>query len=273
MREEGVKKILVFSDLDGALLSLRTYSFEGAEEALRALRERGVPLILSSSKTRREMELWRERLGVSAPFISENGGGIFVPTASDLKVPKGFSRGDHYWIRALGVPYGRIREAVEALKGKGFSLRGFGDMETLEVAELTGMSLEEARLAKTREFSEPCLFSGDEGSLREELASQGLTLWRGGRFVHIQGPHDKGQAMATLTELYEASWGEVRTIALGDSPNDLPMLQRADFPVVIRRKGGLSDQPPPLPNLLVTEEEGPRGWGKAMITLLEALDG
>lgn len=273
MGEEGVNKILVFSDLDGALLSLRTYSFEGAEGALQVLRERGVPLILSSSKTRREMELWRERLGISSPFVSENGGGIFIPTACNLKVPEGFSLRDRYWMKAIGVPYHRIRETVEDLKGKGFPLRGFGDMEVLEVAELTGMSLEEAQLAKTREFSEPCLFSGDERDLAEELTSRGLTFWRGGRFVHIQGFHDKGQALALLTELYKASWGEVRTIALGDSPNDLPMLERADFPVVVRRKGGLSDRPPSLPNLLVTEEEGPRGWGKAVMSLLEALDG
>lgn len=261
--------MLVFTDLDGALLDLRTYSFQGAQEALELLQRKRIPVVIVTSKTRREVELWRRRLGLEDPFVSENGGGIFVPMGLDLPRPTGAMALDGYWGWTLGVPYGQVRLAVEQLRRKGFQIRGFGDMSPQEVAELTGMSLEEALLAKAREFSEPCIFRGDEEELREALRRLGLSLWRGGRFVHIQGIHDKGRAMEFLQGVYRRRWGRLETIALGDSPNDLPMLQRADWPVVVRRRGGLSEAPPSLENLIVTSSEGSQGWAEAVLKLID----
>ena len=51
-------KIIVFTDLDGTLLHPRTYSFEAAMPALKLIKEKDVPLILCSSKTRAEIEVY-----------------------------------------------------------------------------------------------------------------------------------------------------------------------------------------------------------------------
>lgn len=71
--------LIIFTDLDGTLLHPMTYSFEEAMPALKLCRERGIPLILCSSKTRAEIEVYRQRLKNEHPFIPENGGGIFIP--------------------------------------------------------------------------------------------------------------------------------------------------------------------------------------------------
>jgi mannosyl-3-phosphoglycerate phosphatase len=42
-----MKKIVVFTDLDGTLLDYYTYSFEKAMPALQLLKEREIPLIIS----------------------------------------------------------------------------------------------------------------------------------------------------------------------------------------------------------------------------------
>jgi HAD superfamily hydrolase (TIGR01484 family) len=70
--------LIVFTDLDGTLLD-ESYSFAAAQPALRKTAELDIPLVLCSSKTRREIEHYRKKLGNSHPFISENGGGIFIP--------------------------------------------------------------------------------------------------------------------------------------------------------------------------------------------------
>jgi len=70
-------KIIVFTDLDGTLLHPRTYSFEAAMPALKLIKEKDIPLILCSSKTRAEIEVYRKKLDNQHPFVSENGGGIF----------------------------------------------------------------------------------------------------------------------------------------------------------------------------------------------------
>jgi len=70
---------VVISDLDGTLLDPESYSFDAALPALELLRAKGIPLVLCSSKTRREIEVYRQRLGNREPFIFENGGGICLP--------------------------------------------------------------------------------------------------------------------------------------------------------------------------------------------------
>jgi len=70
-------KIIVFTDLDGTLLHPKTYSFDAAMPALKLIKEKDIPLILCSSKTRAEIEVYRKKLDNQHPFVSENGGGIF----------------------------------------------------------------------------------------------------------------------------------------------------------------------------------------------------
>src|SRR5262249_39570829 len=76
-RQPRMAERIVFSDLDGTLLDARTYDWRPAERALARLAELGVPVILTSSKTRAEIEEWRRTLGNREVFVSENGGGIY----------------------------------------------------------------------------------------------------------------------------------------------------------------------------------------------------
>ena len=68
---------LIFSDLDATLLDHHNYSFDDALPALQLIKEKKIPLILSSSKTYEEIINIRSKLGITDPFIYENGSGIF----------------------------------------------------------------------------------------------------------------------------------------------------------------------------------------------------
>jgi mannosyl-3-phosphoglycerate phosphatase len=80
---------VVFSDLDGTLLDHNTYGWQAAQPALNLCKKCHVPIVLVSSKTRAEMELLRGELSVSAPFVSENGGGIFSKVTALRRFPQG----------------------------------------------------------------------------------------------------------------------------------------------------------------------------------------
>jgi len=263
---DGSRKasFVVFSDLDGTLLDLKDYSFDEAKRGLSLLEREGVPLVLVSSKTRAEIELWRKRFSNSHPFISENGGGIFIPKDCSPWMVEGWKEEGKYRSQRLGIDYPALRKAVDELRSRGLRVRGFGDMEPEEVAELTGLSLFEAKLAKEREFSEPCLLYDEEKRFLDEVSALGLTTVKGGRFFHLQGHHDKGEAVELLIEAYREGEERPRIVALGDSFNDLPMLRKADIPVLIRREGGPQGEVLDLPNLIVTEGEGPSGWTEAI---------
>lgn len=266
-----MRKTIIFSDLDGTLLDGR-YSFNDVLPALNIIKARAIPLILCSSKTRAEIEACRLQMHNGHPFISENGGGIFIPQGY-FSAPLEASSFDGYQLITLGMPYAEIRRRFVALRKQlGAQVRGFADMTAEEVAELTGLSCDAASFAKQRDFDEPFIFDGapDERFL-QAIEDAGLR-WTQGRIFHILGNHDKGRAVEILKSLYGQEYGETSSIGLGDSFNDFPMLQAVDRPVLIRHEDGSFDSRMAMAGLVKTQSPGPRGWNEAVLQLLTGDD-
>jgi mannosyl-3-phosphoglycerate phosphatase len=266
---------VLFTDLDGTLLDSDTYSWEEAREALDLCRQRGVNIIPASSKTRAEMEVLRDLISLPGPFISENGGGIFLPIRSGEEPPPGAMADGELWKWPQGVPYKDLRRLLKEIgEEMGYTLIGFSDMGVDRIADLTGLDTSMAKLAARREFDEPFLVGSpvnpDMRALRRAAEQRGLTIAEGGRFIHLQGVNDKGRAMEQLISLYEKRHGRVVSVALGDGPNDFSMLERADFPVLIRSKRDYPELIKRIPSLVVTRGEGPKGWNEAVLHILQS---
>jgi mannosyl-3-phosphoglycerate phosphatase family protein len=271
-----IPRLIIFTDLDGTLLDYHTYSFAAAAPALRLIEEQGIPLVLCSSKTRAEIERWRVKLNNAHPFIAENGGGIYIPPAyfptKDLQSawPR-IESADGYAALLLGTTYTLLRETLEELRRDGFEIEGFGDMDAERVAEITGLSLEEAELARRRESGEPFVFLGEEArleALEAAIREKGLHCMAGGRLFHLAGDNDKGEAVEILMDLYRKKFGPIVTLALGDSPNDRPMLERVDYPILVQNHRGEHDKRIAVPNLVKADGIGPQGWGTAVIAFI-----
>ena len=261
---------IIITDLDRTLLDAATYSFAPALPALDLIRVRHIPLILCSSKTRAEIEVLRRELGNAHPFISENGGGVFVPRGYFFAPFEAEDCGDYHLI-ALGTPYAEIRRRFILLRETlQVPVRGFGDMTVAEVAALTGLVPEAAQRAMQRDFDEPFVFEGapDERFLHA-IEAAGLN-WTEGRLFHIMGRHDKGRAVSLLQPLYEKQFGVVESIGLGDSLNDLQMLQTVEHPVLVKHDDGSHDARINIEGLVKTRLPGPSGWNEAVLRLLDA---
>lgn len=251
---------IVVSDLDDTLLD-RAYSFAAAEPALAELRRRKIPLVLITSKTAAETLHVQARLGIREPFGVENGGAVYLPRGYfPGTVPGALPRGDHLMI-PLAAP---IQDGLPGV-------RGFRDMSDAEVAVATGLPLEDAARARRREFDEAFSCPPElEPRLPALAAERGLRVSRGGRFWHLHGDSDKGRALRRLRDLYVWRDRDVRLIALGDGPNDLPLLLEADLAIAVRRPDGTPD--PALtagvPRLRVAEGVGPAGWNQAVLDVL-----
>ncbi|MDP2683356.1 MAG: HAD-IIB family hydrolase [Deltaproteobacteria bacterium] len=278
-------KIIMFTDLDGTLLHPKTYFFDAAMPALKLIKEKDIPLILCSSKTRTEIEVYRKKLDNQHPFISENGGGIFIPEGyfgfNPPKAEEGDLR-DGCRMITLGKSYSEIRKAFITIRERlGIKAKGFGDMSVKEIAALAGLTLTEAELAKQREFDEPFLFEdlspqvlSGEGEMRIKeflkAIEDACLHWTQGRFYHILGDNDKGKAVRVLKGFYEKAYGRIKTIGLGDRFNDLPLLKQVDYPVLVQDEDGSYDARVNMPNLIRADGIGPEGWNKEVIKVIEA---
>lgn len=265
-------RFAIFSDLDGTLLDHHTYSFEAALPVLKKVKSRQIPVILITSKTRAETEAISRKMGLNYPFIVENGGAIFIPRRHfNLEGMKKLSKGV-YEVIQLGVPYRRIRRALKMIRDQAnIRLVGFSDLKPSQVASISGLDQNTARLAKKREYDEPFILEqpGRIKEIRIRAREFGLQVVKGGRFYHLIGNNDKGKAVRILKDLYERKYGSIKSIGLGDSSNDLPMLKEVDIPVLIRRADGKYEKLPELKSLVKTKHSGPNGWAEAINKILD----
>lgn len=264
---------LLFTDLDGSLLDHHDYDWSPAAPWLARLKERGVPVIPVTSKTRSEILPLRRVLGCeNAPFVAENGAVVGLPTAwCHARLDRHISR-DGLAIQTLGVDIGFIRQRLNVWRARlgdmpGMAFIAMSDMTLEALCDFTGLPESEARLARLREGSEPLIWEGDESgleALRQGLAGDGLQLVRGGRFWHATGHSHKGSAVNWLIERFQALKGtKPQTLALGDGPNDIAMLEAVDQAVVIRGCHGLEVSPQQTA-LYRTEAAGPTGWAEGV---------
>lgn len=270
-------KLIIFTDLDGTLLDPKTYSFEPAEPALDLMQEEGIPLILSSSKTRTEIEFYRKQLENGHPFISENGGGIFIPKGY-FPFPFFYDRElNDYFVLELGTSYTQIIEVFSSIKNEtGIAIRGFSDLSEEELISLCGLILKEAEFAKKREYDEPFIIEGDEEEVevvKTKIEKKGMNYTWVGKFHHILGKNDKGKAVEILKKLYKNRFSSILTIGIGDNLNDLPMLMAVDHPILLKdEKAPLSEAKAPIQNLTVVSGMGPQGWNNAILRKLNELE-
>lgn len=259
------------------MLDHDTYGWKEAKPAIARLKQQKIPLVMVSSKSRAELQFILRKLCLQYPFIAENGGAIYFPSGYFAFPVPGAKPATLGWRKVeLGVPYRRlVRELAFCARRARVQVCGYSQMSVSKVAEITGLSIPEARRARIREYDEPFLIldGGDRAwrRLRTQIRSRGLQTTRGGRFFHILGHTDKGRAIRLLTRWFRRkSKRKVLTAGFGDSPNDISMLRAVDVPILVAKPGGRYDAETlsAIRGLHRAGSVGPRGWNKAVLKLL-----
>jgi mannosyl-3-phosphoglycerate phosphatase len=268
--------LVVFTDLDGCLLDERTYSSAPAGEALERLRARRIPVVPCSSKTREEIDAIAADLDLHGPFVAENGGVVVIPVDHLPFEPPGATRVGDRLVLTFGVSRDRlVRSLAELAAETGVRVVGFAGLSADEVARLTGLDPAAAVRAERRECDEPFLILDGSPTGRQALgraaAARGLRVTAGGRFLHLTGDIDKGQAVERLVAWNRRAGRRISSVGLGDAANDLPVLRVMDRPIVIPRADGTADASlvDALPRAECAPCPGPAGWNAAILAVLD----
>ena len=266
---------IIFTDMDGTLLDHHTYSHAEADDMLSQLKEAKIPVIPTTSKTFEEVIELRKQIGLSGPFIVENGAAIHIPNGFFKQKPANTQWFNGYWVRQF---CSKKQYWLSLLKRVERDFSGmfthFSAMSIEEIIAATGLSYEDAERAANRQYGEPVLWKSDEQSKQQfikALTSIGAKPLQGGRFIHVSGDCNKGSALQWLVAEHVRQNPGVtcKSIALGDGQNDVAMLEVADYSVRILSP---VNEPPVLDkkdNVLTSTKTGPAGWTESLTQIFK----
>ncbi len=257
---------IISTDLDGTLIDHHDYSFDAAAPAIERCKTLGIPIVLNTSKTAQEAKALQLALGLDSPLVVENGSAIVMSNSASSDTLFGASR------------YDVLNFIQSVRKEHKWRFEGFNDWSIQDIIKHTGLSQQDAKLANTKQYSEPFVWQDSAEALQRfsSLANdQGLSILKGGRFYHLQGQTDKAKPLKWMMQHYSTLFpslsGRPKLIALGDNHNDIAMLNAADIAVCVRSP--VADYPAlstsSVIKVIQTTEFGPAGWNEAISQILD----
>ena len=220
-------KYWIVTDLDGTLMD-ENYDISPARKTLNTLNKLHIPVIPCTSKTASEVRYFRKENNLFDPFIVENGAAIYGNDNSNE------------WKLILGKSYHELRIVLNNLSEiVNYKLTPLNDLNRNQIFELTGLSDQGMIRALERQWSVPFLNPPESifTKINSICDSFDVHVFKGNRMSHLlSNKSHKGEAVNKL-KLYLNN-KDVKIIALGDSQNDLPLLEYADISIVIPGKNG-----------------------------------
>jgi mannosyl-3-phosphoglycerate phosphatase family protein len=271
------RKIL-FTALEGCLLDADSGSWSAAQEAIDELERRSVPWVLFSGLTRAQLDPIRRKLGHAGPFVTEHGGGLFVPQGYFPVRIEGQERSGNYQMLTLGKRCGETAAALQELAEEcGVSVASLSQMSLHETEQNTGLPRREAEQFRLRDFEERFFFAGASDKAIAcfvKLArTRGFYATPGQPFWSFSSVADTGEAARRLAKLFRASAPKQRQsqiLAIGTGPEDFAMLSAADRGILLPPENADDDfEPPPrAPRFERAKFPGANGWAEAVLGVL-----
>lgn len=296
---------------------------KNTRKLIHLLKEKNIPLILTSAKTRLEQNKIRKDLGLSDPYIAENGGAVVIPKGyfsdsalRDIEYPlreaeemenQGAYTNDKkrrnlddpeqsttihdsrtqtkksskVIVMELGESADSIRAKLSYIRKKyDINFKGVADFSIEELSNLVSISKEQAKRMAQRNYGETILQiqRNDFSRFFKYVKAEGMKVIYGGRFFDVTIGTDKGLAVGLLKRLFNNKLhNDVTFFGIGDSTNDVPMLNLMDVPILVQRpnsswlnneemkmKTGSDSVGIDFARIIKVEEIGPNGWEYAI---------
>lgn len=250
-------QLMIISDLDGSLLDHYNYDWKPAQAWLDQLYKHEVPVVFCTSKTAIEVQSLQQQMQLDWPFICENGATVYIKHEPHVMATQ----------PEYALNYTQICKKISEIQQQGdYQCIGFCNMSAQDVSQYTGLSLHSAGQAKIRLGSEPLLWQDSEQQrvkFTQQLHTMGLEMIQGGRFWHVvnQGAN-KAFALDYLLKHYTNK--NFITVGLGDSPNDLQLLEFTDYSVVIKNHKDQHIELQKQQQVKYTDGYGPTGWAEGL---------
>ena len=259
-------KYWIVTDLDGTLMD-ENYDISPAKKTLKLLADLDIPVIPCTSKTASEVRYFRKENGLIDPFIVENGAAVYGSFDNNLSE----------WELVLGESYEELRIVLMKISEEvNYQLIPLNDLDHNQIFELTGLPNQGIERALERKWSVPFLNPPDQIIEKISLIceSYNVHVFKGNRMSHLLSRKShKGEAVNKLK--FHLKNEDVKIIALGDSQNDLPLLEYADVSIVIPGKNGANkylQKGIDKGDFILANAPHAKGWSNSVEDIINKID-
>ena len=272
----SINTYLIFTDLDGTFLSNDNFSFGDNINLTKKLLNLGHYVIINSSKTFAEIYDLLSSNDLSLPIICETGGGIYLP-----QVQSGNKQSNHLdYIPLFEAPkVSNIQSDLSFIFNEfEDDFRFFDDLDKKDQEKLSNLNGDGLILASKRVFTKLIVWESNMDRLEEftnTLEKYNLNIIIGARFCHLCSAFSKGKSMNILKSHYVKKYPEItfKTIALGDSSNDIDMLMHADISCIINSvSNNKINNEELLKKSIRSNAPAPLGWHECLKTIVDIGD-
>tara|TARA_B100000401_G_C52797970_1_gene716987 strand:+ start:541 stop:1368 length:828 start_codon:yes stop_codon:yes gene_type:complete len=263
------QQVIIFSDLDGTLLNHKNFSFEEILFFFKKISKKTI-IIFNTSKTFSEVKKICSDYSLHNPFIVENGSAVFIPKKLKLILSKKLESQDEYYKLVLGsnlddlIKFTNLRKCYRFISECSFLYK----MNTKKLKESTGLSNSILMNSTKRDFSLPFLWNGTKDLILEFssfVQNYNFKILKGGRFYHLIGNVDKGKAMKEILGIYSNTFDKnFISISLGDSPNDVAMLEISDYSGIVKPFSNKKLKLKKNKNVFYSTIIAPKGWEQVL---------
>ena len=228
------KKKIIFTDLDESLLKNNKFNSRVLGSFIKNLLIDNFSIIAITSKTYLEVfDLFKEN-SLNFPFSTENGAAFYIPTNKNSYYKKTNSKAKESTI---------IKEILLKKINKNYfkSIKLIEYLDTNKQMNITKLSKADIDKFIKRKYSVPILWEGNNNLFeifKNDLKKYNLKIAFGGKLWNISGNHNKLDAFNFyLKELCpKFIEDEILTIAIGDSMNDIEMLNKAQYSGIVKNE-------------------------------------
>ena len=273
-----MKRYLIFTDLDGTLLDHENYSFGVNKKTISTIINNKNEIIFNTSKTFSECKkLLKELKLLNMPFSTENGAVIYFPKIRFNKIKNSSSFGRYWSVRIAKLSSKNWYQFLK-LKQKKYNFFIAQDLSPKILKKYT--NLNNTNMMLDREASQIILWEDNLTKLKlfkKDLKSEkDGVLIKGSRFMQISSICNKRIAKKLISHAYDIQFRDkysINTIALGDSKNDIDMLNSCKYSCLIKNSTGTHVKlRSNKKNVFKSSKLAPDGWGEVLYKLNKTLE-